>query len=153
MLEISGKHARLAVVTGGNKGVGLQVCRQLALQGVTVILTARDEERGEVAAESLGRESDLTDIIFHQLDVRDDDSAASLARYIERRYGKLDILVHRSTLLFLLLVNGTTLCLLGIRKVTVQWVMQVNNAAVSGIVADEEGLKALNIDAETWVTH
>jgi hypothetical protein len=39
-----------------------------------------------------------------------------LARYIERRYGKLDILVHRSTLLFLLLVNGTTLCLLGIRK-------------------------------------
>jgi (+)-neomenthol dehydrogenase len=31
--------------------------------------------------------------------------------------------------------------------------MQVNNAAVSGIVADEEGLKALNIDAETWVTH
>jgi (+)-neomenthol dehydrogenase len=116
MLEISGKHARLAVVTGGNKGVGLQVCRQLALQGVTVILTARDEERGEVAAESLRRESDLTDIIFHQLDVRDDDSAASLARYIESRYGKLDILVNCTTLLFLLLVNGTTLCLLGIRK-------------------------------------
>jgi len=31
------------------------------------------------------------------------------------------------------------------------WVIQVNNAAISGIVADEEGLKALNIDAETWV--
>ncbi|XP_066395552.1 (+)-neomenthol dehydrogenase-like [Miscanthus floridulus] len=108
---------RLAVVTGGNKGVGLEVCRQLALQGVTVILTARDEKRGKDAAETLRRESELPNIIFHQLDVRDDDSVATLAQYIERRYGKLDILV--------------------------------NNAAISGIVADEEGLKALNIDAET----
>ncbi|ONM26254.1 (+)-neomenthol dehydrogenase [Zea mays] len=104
---------------GGNKGVGLEVCRQLALKGVTVILTARDEKRGKDAAETLRRECQLPNIIFHQLDVRDDDSATTLARYVERRYGKLDILV--------------------------------NNAAISGIVADEEGLKALNIDAETWV--
>ncbi|XP_004958738.1 (+)-neomenthol dehydrogenase [Setaria italica] len=111
---------RLAVVTGGNKGVGLEVCRQLALQGVAVILTARDEKRGKDAAESLRCESELTNIIFHQLDVRDDNSVTSLAWYIESRYGKLDILV--------------------------------NNAGVSGIVADEEGLKALNIDAETWTS-
>ncbi|EER97757.1 hypothetical protein BDA96_02G442900 [Sorghum bicolor] len=111
---------RLAVVTGGNKGVGLEVCRQLAHKGVTVILTARDEKRGKYAAETLRRESELPNIIFHQLDVRDDDSVTTLARYVERRYGKLDILV--------------------------------NNAAISGIVADEEGLKALNIDAETWTS-
>ncbi|XP_004958736.1 (+)-neomenthol dehydrogenase isoform X2 [Setaria italica] len=111
---------RLAVVTGGNKGVGLEVCRQLALQGVAVILTARDEKRGKDAAESLRCESELTNIIFHQLDVRDDNSVTSLAWYIESRYGKLDILV--------------------------------NNAAVLGIVADEEGLKALNIGAETWTS-
>jgi (+)-neomenthol dehydrogenase len=80
---------RLAVVTGGNKGVGLQVCRQLALQGVSVILTARDEKRGRDAVESLR----LANVIFHQLDVRDDDSVTSLARYIQARYGKLDILV------------------------------------------------------------
>ncbi|TVU37181.1 hypothetical protein EJB05_10482 [Eragrostis curvula] len=105
---------------GGNKGVGLEVCRQLALQGVTVILTARDEKRGQDAVESLRRESDLSNVIFHQLDVRYDDSVTSLARYIEGRYGKLDILV--------------------------------NNAAVVGVAADEEGLKSLNIDAETWTS-
>lgn len=98
---IFGQYTRLAVVTGGNKGVGLEVCRQLALQGVTVILAARDEKRGKVAAETLRRESQLANIIFHQLDVRDDDSVATLARYIERRYGKLDILVNCSVLLFL----------------------------------------------------
>jgi len=87
-----------SVVTGANKGVGLEVCRQLALQGVTVILTARDEKRGKDATETLRRESQLPNIIFHQLDVRDDDSVATLARYIERTYGKLDILVN---LLFL----------------------------------------------------
>uniref|UniRef100_A0A0A9GRK3 Uncharacterized protein n=1 Tax=Arundo donax TaxID=35708 RepID=A0A0A9GRK3_ARUDO len=62
---------RLAVVTGGNKGVGVEVCRQLAVQGVMVILTARDEKRGEDAAESLRRESDVSNVVFHQLDVRD----------------------------------------------------------------------------------
>ena len=82
------------MVTGGNRGIGLEVCRQLALQGVTVILTARDEERGKGAVESLCRESNLSNIIFHQLDILDGSSRASLARHIESRYGKLDILVN-----------------------------------------------------------
>lgn len=86
-------HIRLAVVTGGNKGVGLEVCRQLAVQGVTVILTARDEKRGKDAVESIRRESNLSNVVFHQLDVRDDSSVAALARHIESRYGELDILV------------------------------------------------------------
>jgi (+)-neomenthol dehydrogenase len=111
---------RLAVVTGGNRGVGLEVCRQLADQGVTVILTARDDKRGKDAVESIRRESNLSNIVFHQLDVQDDTSVASLAQYIENSYGKLDILV--------------------------------NNAAVIGVAADEEGLKALNIDTETWIS-
>ena len=85
---------RLAVVTGGNKGVGLEVCRQLAVQGVTVILTARDEKRGKDAVQSIRSESNLSNLDFHQLDVRDDNSVASLARYIESTYGKLDILVR-----------------------------------------------------------
>uniref|UniRef100_A0A0E0LPY1 Uncharacterized protein n=2 Tax=Oryza punctata TaxID=4537 RepID=A0A0E0LPY1_ORYPU len=45
---------RLAVVTGGNRGIGLEVCRQLALQGVTVILTARDEKKGKYAVNNAG---------------------------------------------------------------------------------------------------
>lgn len=97
---IFGQYVRLAVVTGANKGVGLEICHQLALQGVTVILTARDEKRGKDATQTLRRESQLPNIIFHQLDVTDDNSVTSLAWYIKNRYGKLDILVNCSLLLF-----------------------------------------------------
>ena len=83
---------RIAVVTGANKGIGLEVVRQLAKEGVTVILTARDVSRGTSAVESLHR-SGLHDVTFHQLDVRDPASAVSLADFIQSRYGKLDILV------------------------------------------------------------
>ncbi|KAL6657329.1 hypothetical protein ACP70R_005109 [Stipagrostis hirtigluma subsp. patula] len=113
-------HRRLAVVTGGNRGIGLEVCRQLAVQGVTVILTARDEKKGKDAVESLRHGSNLSNIVFHQLDILDDNSAASLAQYIESRYGKLDILV--------------------------------NNAGVGGVEVDQDGLRALNIDPNTWLS-
>ncbi|CAN6186140.1 unnamed protein product [Urochloa humidicola] len=87
---------RLAVVTGGNRGIGLEVCRQLAVQGVTVILTARNEKRGKDAVESLQHECNLSNIIYHPLDILDGDSIASLAQHIESRYGKLDILVNNA---------------------------------------------------------
>ena len=72
----------------------MEICRQLALNGVKVILTARDEKRGMASVEKL-RESGLSDVVFHQLDVTDSSSITSLARYIGARFGKLDILVRR----------------------------------------------------------
>lgn len=89
---------RIAVVTGGNKGIGLEICRQLALNGVKVILTARDEKRGMAAVEKL-RESGLSDVVFHQLDVSDPSSIASLADFIGVQFGKLDILVNNAAIL------------------------------------------------------
>ncbi|CAL5069067.1 unnamed protein product [Urochloa decumbens] len=83
---------RIAVVTGGNKGIGLEVCRQLAGAGITVVLTARDETRGAAAVEQL-REAGLSDVIFHQLDITDAPSIARLADFLRTRFGKLDILV------------------------------------------------------------
>jgi (+)-neomenthol dehydrogenase len=80
------------VVTGGNKGIGLEVCRQLAGKGVTVVLTARDEARGAAAVENL-RDLGLSDVIFHQLDITDAPSIARLAEFLKTRFGKLDILV------------------------------------------------------------
>jgi len=82
---------RVAVVTGGNKGIGLEVCRQLAGNGVAVILTARDEARGAAAVEKL-RGAGLSDVIFHQLEVTDARSIARLADFLKARVGKLDIL-------------------------------------------------------------
>ncbi|KAJ8642841.1 hypothetical protein MRB53_004589 [Persea americana] len=86
---------RCAVVTGANKGIGLGICRQLASNGIMVILTARDEKRGLEAVRQL-KESGLSNVVFHQLDVKDSVSIASLADFIKTQFGKLDILVNNA---------------------------------------------------------
>lgn len=93
----------VAVVTGANKGIGLETVRQLCREGVTVILTARDEKRGKDATASL-HESGFTNVVFHQLDVRDPASVASLAKFIKHEFNKLDILVPAIMHRFLLIV-------------------------------------------------
>ncbi|TVU15084.1 hypothetical protein EJB05_38586, partial [Eragrostis curvula] len=90
-------NARIAVVTGANKGIGLEVCRQLAVRGVTVVLTARDETRGAAAVEKL-KELGLSDVVFHQLDVTDPSSISRLADFLRSRFGKLDILVNNAAI-------------------------------------------------------
>ncbi|MEI4889637.1 SDR family NAD(P)-dependent oxidoreductase, partial [Klebsiella pneumoniae] len=55
---------RIAVVTGGNKGIGFETCRKLASNGITVILTARNEKNGSEAVEKL-KASGLSDLVFH----------------------------------------------------------------------------------------
>ncbi|KAL6903763.1 hypothetical protein ACP4OV_004576 [Aristida adscensionis] len=89
----SGK--RIAVVTGGNKGIGLEVCRQLAFKGVMVILTARDEKRGAEAVDLL-HGSGLSDVKFRRLDVSDPSSATNLAEFIKEEFGRLDILINNA---------------------------------------------------------
>ncbi|EES07550.1 hypothetical protein BDA96_04G325000 [Sorghum bicolor] len=89
---------QVAVVTGGNRGIGLEICKQLASNGVTVVLTARDEKRGAEAVSTLG----LSNVVFHELDVSDPSSAARLADFIKEKFGKLDILVNNAG------ITGTT---------------------------------------------
>ncbi|KAJ1280144.1 hypothetical protein BS78_04G208900 [Paspalum vaginatum] len=93
---------RVAVVTGGNRGIGLEICRQLASNGVLVVLTARDEEKGSQAVEDLQR-SGLSDVIFHRLDVADRSSITQLAEFVKAKFGKLDILVNNAG------IAGTTI--------------------------------------------
>ncbi|KAG5229437.1 (+)-neomenthol dehydrogenase [Salix suchowensis] len=85
----------IAVVTGANKGIGLEICRQLATKGVLVVLTARDEKRGLEAAKNL-QVSGFSDVVFHQLDVMDELSIASLANFITNQFGRLDVLVNNA---------------------------------------------------------
>jgi hypothetical protein len=85
-----------AVVTGGNKGIELEVCRQLAGSGIAVVvLTARDETRGAAAVEKL-RGLGLSNVVFHQLDITDAPSIARLVDFFKTRFGKLDILVNNA---------------------------------------------------------
>ncbi|GLT53853.1 hypothetical protein SLA2020_270930 [Shorea laevis] len=93
---MAGTTNRYAVVTGSNKGIGYGICRQLASNGVVTVLTARDEKKGLEAVEKL-KESGLSDhVLFHQLDVADPASIASLADFIKIKFGKLDILVNNA---------------------------------------------------------
>ncbi|KAM2624874.1 hypothetical protein TB1_031812 [Malus domestica] len=87
---------RYAVVTGANKGVGFGTVKQLASNGIMVVLTARDEKRGLEALEKL-KEFGVSDrVVFHQLDVTNSADIASLADFVKTQFGKLDILVNNA---------------------------------------------------------
>lgn len=89
---------RIAVVTGANKGIGFEICRQLASNGVTVILTSRDENRGIEALHKLKQGSGFgnDEVFFHRVDVMDSNSINSLVDFINTKFGKLDILVNNA---------------------------------------------------------
>ncbi|XP_020218534.2 uncharacterized protein LOC109801817 [Cajanus cajan] len=107
---IMGEEAkRYAVVTGANKGIGFGMCEKLASSGIVVVLTARDEKRGLKAVEKL-KEFGLSDfIVFHQLDVNDPASVATLADFIKTQFGKLDILVNNAAVTGGKLLDGDAL--------------------------------------------
>lgn len=86
--------SRIGLVTGGNKGIGFEICRQLAARGVNVVLTARKERRGMQAAKRLQGEG--LNVIFHPLDVTDPDEIRALAHYMESVHGRCDILVNNA---------------------------------------------------------
>lgn len=93
-------YSRYAVVTGANKGIGFAVCKQLASNGVTVVLTARDEKRGLEAVKKLKQLALPGLVVFRQLDVTDPASTGSFADFIRNQFGKLDILVRKFKFLF-----------------------------------------------------
>lgn len=84
-------NGRVALVSGGNRGIGLEVCRRLAEEGLAVILGSRDEEAGRRAAETLPG-----NVTVHQLDVADPASVEKLAASIENDFGRLDVLVNNA---------------------------------------------------------
>jgi NAD(P)-dependent dehydrogenase (short-subunit alcohol dehydrogenase family) len=85
---------RVAVVTGANKGIGLEIARQLARAGLAVFIGARDEQRGREAAEKLRAEG--LDARALPLDVTDDASVAAAAALVEKDAGRLDVLVNNA---------------------------------------------------------
>jgi len=88
---------RIALVTGANRGIGLETARQLGRQGVTVLVGARDAARGELAASALRAEG--IDARAVPLDVTDPESITAAARTVEQDFGRLDILVNNAAVL------------------------------------------------------
>ena len=85
---------KIALITGANKGIGLETARQLAKQGITVLAGARDEAKANAAADELRKEGlDVQGIV---LDVNEEGSMKEAVKRIERDYGRLDILVNNA---------------------------------------------------------
>lgn len=86
---------RIAIVTGANRGIGYEICRQLARRGgIRVVLTARDAAKGKTAVKKLVDEG--LEVDYHRLDVTEARSIAALAAYLESRYGRCDMLVNNA---------------------------------------------------------
>src|SRR5437867_1601013 len=80
-----------ALVTGANRGLGLETARQLQADGYRVVLTSRTESKGITAARSLDAEG--KQVSYHQLDVTDRGSIAALAQDLPNLIPRLDVLV------------------------------------------------------------
>ena len=90
---------RVALVTGGNRGIGFEACRQLARSGFTVLLTARDPNKGNMAVNKLVNNEGL-DVIFYLLDVTNKDHIKTISKQIEQQYGNLNVLVNNAAILY-----------------------------------------------------
>ncbi len=88
------ENGQLALVSGGNRGIGLEIVRRLAERGIKVILGSRDEEEGQAAAEGLSG-----DVVVRQLDVAAAESVDRLTSSVEEEFGRLDILVNNAGIL------------------------------------------------------
>jgi NAD(P)-dependent dehydrogenase (short-subunit alcohol dehydrogenase family) len=85
---------KIALITGANRGIGLETARQLGRKGVKILLGARNEKLGRKAVDQL-RAEDL-DVEFLLLDTSDEKTHASAAREIAEKYGRLDILINNA---------------------------------------------------------
>jgi NAD(P)-dependent dehydrogenase (short-subunit alcohol dehydrogenase family) len=88
----------VAVVTGGNRGVGREVCRQLALLGFGVVLGSRDLRKGEIAAKELDPEG--VRIVACQLEVDNSVSVAAMADWVKERFGRTDVLINNASTMY-----------------------------------------------------
>lgn len=85
---------KVALVTGANRGIGLETCRQLSKNGIITILTSRDESKGMNAAASLEEEGGV--VYYFSLDVADLSSIMRIKTLVKEKFKRCDILVNNA---------------------------------------------------------
>ena len=85
---------KIAVVTGGNRGIGYEICRELGQRGIHVVLTSRDAAKGKAACKSLS-DAGLP-ITYCKLDVTSARSVKALAAFVVKQFGRIDILINNA---------------------------------------------------------
>jgi NAD(P)-dependent dehydrogenase (short-subunit alcohol dehydrogenase family) len=87
-------HQELAVVTGANRGLGLETCRQLARLGMYVVLTSRDAPKGQRAADQLRAQG--LEVVYRPLEVTAGESVAFLAAALRQEFGPIKVLINNA---------------------------------------------------------
>lgn len=85
---------KVALITGANKGIGLEIARQLGHQGITVVLGSRDPQKGQTAADTLKAEG--IDAHTVKLEVTDEADRAATLTFLQDTFGRLDILINNA---------------------------------------------------------
>ncbi len=88
---------KIAVVSGANRGLGFEACRQLARLGLQVVLTSRDSSKGEAAANEL--KSEGLAVAYHPLDVTNWETIDTLQQFLRQEFGGVDVLVNNAGIL------------------------------------------------------
>jgi len=136
----------IALITGANKGIGLETARQFGARGFTVLAGARDEERGLDAERAL--RADGVDARFVRLDVTDDASVRRAADWIERDYRRLDILVNNAGIARGSLPSQTDLdAMREVYEVNVYGVIRVTNAMLP-LLRRAPAARIVNVSSE-----
>ena len=94
MSENANNEKKIALVSGANKGIGFEICRQLGKLGYTVFLGSRDAMKGEVAARQL--RGDGLDVRVIKFDVRKQADIDAAARRLAAEFGRLDVLINNA---------------------------------------------------------
>lgn len=96
-IEMSTQQAKVAFISGGNRGIGFETAKKLGEVGITVVIGVRDLKKGEAAAKELMAEGVKADVVNY--DATDSKSADTVYQYIDHKYGKLDILINNAGVL------------------------------------------------------
>ncbi len=86
--------SKVALVTGGNRGLGLEICRQLAQAGLRVVLSSRDERLGAVAVQKLA--ADGIDVLYVNMDVSKSFTVERAVEFVKGACGSLDVLINNA---------------------------------------------------------
>ncbi len=142
--------AKIALVTGANKGIGFETASQLAAAGMTVLVGARDEGRGRAAEQAL--RDGGADAHFVQLDVTDAKSVQRAAERIEAEYGRLDVLVNNAGTASVARLRGlpsqTSLAdMRAVYEINVFGIVTVTNAMLP-LLRRAEAARIVNVSSE-----